>query len=249
MRPYLFLDAGSTLVFPDHRPIRQVLLDHGYDVSTQQIERGFAEAVHDYDRRLAHGISNWNAGSFFGWSLQRAGVLEQDVEVMVRRLEAKDATHSLWAFTYPWVGDALALLHASGYRMSVISNADGRAKQALSELGLAPYLEAVFDSHLVGFAKPDPCLFEHAMSELKLQPADCLHVGDMYYMDVLGANRAGIAAIQVDRHGLYRGWPGVRITTIACLRELLAHRPDLSSEEFFPLRERGSPRWLTAPPP
>ena len=61
-------------------------------------------------------------------------------------------------------------------------------------------------------------------------------MGDVYYVDVLGANQVGMAALHLDRYGLYEGWPGYRIPTIAALPDFLAQNPDLRDEGFFPLR-------------
>jgi putative hydrolase of the HAD superfamily len=100
---------------------------------------------------------------------------------------------------------------------------------------LRRYFDKVFDSHLVGYAKPDVRLFQHALAALGLRPAECLFVGDVYYVDVLGANRAGIAAIHLDPYGLYGGWAGYRVPNIAALPDLMAQHPDLTEEGFFPL--------------
>jgi FMN phosphatase YigB (HAD superfamily) len=135
------------------------------------------------------------------------------------------------------VRDALHCLLRQGFRMSVVSNADGRVRRQLEQLGLAKYIEQVFDSRLVGYEKPDVRLFQHTLGVLGLQPEDCLYVGDVYYIDVLGANRAGIAAVHVDAYGLYADWAGCHIRDLAALPDLLTQAGlDLSSELFFPLR-------------
>jgi putative hydrolase of the HAD superfamily len=151
-------------------------------------------------------------------------------------LQQQDAQRSLWSYPYPWVYETLDGLTEQGYRMSVISNADGRVRAGFEALGLAHYFEDIFDSHIVGYAKPDARLFEHAMKAVGARAAECLYVGDLYYVDVLGANRSGMAAVHVDRYGLYDGLPGVRIPTVASLPEFLASAPDLSSGDLFPLR-------------
>ena len=239
MQPYLLLDAGWTLLFPDHRVIRQVALKHGYDIPEERLRHVSAQLIRHYDELLKTGRDTWNMPTFFESVLERVGVDQQHVPPIARQLEIKHAENSLWAFTYPWVREALARLAARGHRMSVISNADGRVEQGMTELGLAHHFEAIFDSYVVGCAKPDPRLFEHAMSELGLEPAECLYVGDVYFIDVLGANRAGIAAIHLDPYGLYDGWPGVHIPSIAALPDFLARDLDLRSETFFPLHQEG----------
>jgi len=236
---YLFIDAGWTLVFPDCDLICNILRDHGYPIAEERLERTMAEVIYDHDELLGSGRRDWNTKGFFEWVLERAGVLAQHVSPIAGRLETLNAERSIWSTTRAWVRDALVRLDALGQRMSVISNADGRVAQELTQLGLAPFFEAVFDSHVVGFAKPDVRVFQHAMRELGLQPEDCVYVGDMYFIDVLGANRAGMASVQVDRYGLYDTWPGVRIPTVASLPDLLTGDQNWRSDAFFPLRAEG----------
>jgi putative hydrolase of the HAD superfamily len=239
VRPYLLIDAGWTLVFPDCGLIGQILLEHGHSVAEERLERVLAQVVHEYDESLARGSRAWSDRSFFEEALGRAGVKAEHLSAIASQLEALNAGRSLWAKTYTWVRDALARLDAQGYRMSVISNADGRVAQEFAYLGLDVHFEAIFDSHVVGYAKPDARLFLHAIGELGLEPEGCIYVGDMYYIDMLGANRAGIAGVQVDPYGLCAGWPGMRIPTVASLPDFLTPGLDWRSEAFFPLLNQG----------
>ncbi len=238
VRPYLLIDAGGTLVFPDCGLIRQVLVDRGHSVTEERLERALARVVFEYDESLASGHRRWDSRGFFEDVLKRAGVKAQHLSPLAARLETLNAERSLWGSTFTWVRDALARLDARGYGMSVVSNADGRVVQEFARLDLDVHFEAIFDSHVVGYAKPDARLFEHALNQLGLEPEDCIYVGDMYYIDVLGANRAGIAGVQVDRFGLYSHLPGMRIATVAALPDFLTTDLDWHSEVFFPLRDR-----------
>jgi len=168
--------------------------------------------------------------------LERAGVRESDVPALARELERRDAQKSLWSMAPAWVYEALSQLAADGYRMSVISNADGRVRQGFEALGLAGFFEHIFDSHVVGYAKPDCRLFEHAMAVAGASREESLYVGDLYWVDVLGANRAGLAAVHLDPFGWYASLPGLHIPSVAELPSLLRQHPDWSGDDFFPLR-------------
>jgi putative hydrolase of the HAD superfamily len=71
-------------------------------------------------------------------------------------------------------------------------------EQGLIEAGLRPYFDVVIDSTLVGFAKPDPRIFGHALAVSGADPSHVLHVGDMYHADVVGARQAGLHALLLD---------------------------------------------------
>jgi putative hydrolase of the HAD superfamily len=225
------------LVFPDHSFLRQAALCRGYDLALPRWERVACEFGQFYDEAIRSGQDHWGVDYFVAWMLERLGVAEEDISPLAAEALASDRERSLWRYVYPWLRGTLQRLASRGYRMSVISNADGRVKQGFQELGLAGYFEEIFDSHLVGYQKPDRRLFQHAMGAFGLQPSECLYVGDLYYVDVLGANRAGVAAIHLDPYGLYEDLPGVHIPSVAALPGFLEQGLDLRGEEFLPLRE------------
>ncbi len=58
----------------------------------------------------------------------------------------------------------------------------------------------------VGFGKPDPRVFEIAVSRLGVAKDDAVMVGDSLVCDIGGARRAGLRAIWIDlRRGARRG--------------------------------------------
>jgi FMN phosphatase YigB (HAD superfamily) len=53
------------------------------------------------------------------------------------------------------------------------------------------------DSGVLGIEKPDPRIFQAALQALRVAPEEALYVGDLYEVDVLGAQSAGIEAVLV----------------------------------------------------
>ena len=118
----------------------------------------------------------------------------------------------------PGASAALAALRARGFRVGVVSNADGRVAAMLEAVGLAPHLEMIVDSHFEGVEKPNPEIFRRAVARLRVQAARTLYVGDIFAIDVVGARAAGLAAVLIDETG---GYAGVDCPRIASLAELL----------------------------
>jgi HAD superfamily hydrolase (TIGR01549 family) len=104
---------------------------------------------------------------------------------------------NLWSERAEGAAEVLTTLRGRGYRTAVVSNADGRVRGLLEAAGLSPLLEFVVDSAEVGVEKPDPRIFHAATGRLGLPPAECAYVGDIYEIDVVGAERAGLSAILV----------------------------------------------------
>ncbi|MCB0825312.1 MAG: HAD-IA family hydrolase [Armatimonadetes bacterium] len=94
---------------------------------------------------------------------------------------------------------ALEKLNSMGIPLCVISNWDISLFRALEMHNLAKHFEFALASHVEGFEKPDPRLFQHASDKLGLEPREILHIGDNPRDDVAGARDFGMKALLLDR--------------------------------------------------
>lgn len=106
--------------------------------------------------------------------------------------------------------DAVAALPRLAARFRLASLSNGNAD--LVRIGLAHHFERSLSARDAGVMKPDAAIFAQLCSLLALPPHAIAHVGDDPELDVLGAQRAGLFAIWLNRDG--RDWP-------------LPQRPDL----------------------
>ena len=88
---------------------------------------------------------------------------------------------------------------AGRYRLGVVSNFYGNLSAVCSEAGLAPLLSVAIDSAAIGVEKPDPRIFEAALSALGVPSSEALFVGDSPARDMAGARGVGM------RHVLLAG--------------------------------------------
>lgn len=126
---------------------------------------------------------------------------------------------------YPDVIPTLRWLRNRGYRLAVVSNFDSRLRDILCSLKLNQFFERVHFSTAIGFAKPDPRIFEAVLGLHRLPATAVWHVGDSVRDDVEGASAAGITPIWLDRSGTSIN--NDRLTRIAALGDL----QDLLSKE------------------
>jgi putative hydrolase of the HAD superfamily len=120
---------------------------------------------------------------------------------------------------FPEAVAVLTELRASGHRLAVVSNWDVSLLEVLEATGLAPLVDAVAISALLGASKPDPLPFQHALEQLGAAPGEAVHVGDTYAEDVVGARAAGVRPVLVDRDGV---GGHADVTVVSDLRGLLA---------------------------
>jgi putative hydrolase of the HAD superfamily len=203
----VFLDAGNTLVGLDYEAIAGRLRAEGHAVDVPAVRAAEARARVRLDPHLAARRSTEGADVFtryVGYVLAELGIeWGDDSQRLVEDLRAVNPPFGLWSVRLPEAPGALAALQGLGLRLAVVSNSNGMVARLLEELDLARWLDTVVDSGVVGFEKPDPRIFHHAAAALGVEPAEAIHVGDFYSVDVLGARAAGARAILLDPIGAW----------------------------------------------
>ncbi|MGE0799948.1 MAG: HAD family hydrolase [Lautropia sp.] len=84
------------------------------------------------------------------------------------------------------------------YRLAIITN--GNAD--VDRIGIADCFDANITAHRLGVGKPDSAIFHAACTELGVDPARTLHIGDDLQLDIAGARNAGLHAAWVRRPDL-----------------------------------------------
>ena len=118
-----------------------------------------------------------------------------------------------------------ACLHDRGIPLGVVSNASGQIADTLCRGGICQVgdgagviVRCVVDSHLVGVAKPDPAIFEHAAREFGgIERSRIVYVGDSVTIDVAAATAAGLRPVLLDPFDDHVGAPFERIHVIGDL--------------------------------
>lgn len=64
---------------------------------------------------------------------------------------------------------------------------------------IGPYFDHIVISGAFGKGKPDPSIFEHALTKFDLDAEEALMVGDNLLTDITGAEKAGIRSVWVNR--------------------------------------------------
>lgn len=226
----IFLDVGNTLISMDYTWIRDELARRGIDARTDEVHRAEAAARPAISRALGETGSTEGKSTFTLYLetlLQNLGLPDPEkplVDELVSVLKAA-GPERLWSRVLPGVPEALKQLKELGLRLAVVSNSDGSVERVLAIRGLRPLLDAVFDSTLVGFEKPDPRFFRHALRETGASPETTLHVGDLYAADVEGGRAAGLHTALVDPFGDWQDADCPRFTDLSALaREAAAAR-------------------------
>lgn len=94
---------------------------------------------------------------------------------------------------YPHVLESLQLLRQKGYRLWLLSNAQEMfTRYELNHLGITDVFDAIYISSQFGYRKPDVRFFRALLEEHRLNPKDCLMIGNDRETDIAGAKAAGL---------------------------------------------------------
>ncbi len=110
------------------------------------------------------------------------------------------------------------------FRLGLLSDSqEVYIKPELQFVSLDSFFDSVVISSQYGYRKPDPRLFQQALKEMGLRTSDnVLYIGDNWGRDIVGASKAGIQPVWIQRNGEQVNVPHDQsIPVISDLRELL----------------------------
>lgn len=217
----ILFDAGGIFVLPDPTVLGPLLAYFGGDPSVEAHRRAHYAAM---AAKSAAGTGEAFWDEYNHTYVATIGVHTHEVHEAAAALGATRTAH-LWRWPIPESVAALRALHAAGMPVGVVSNASGQIEGVLRRSGVCQVGEGpgtpvrvVIDSHVVGVAKPDPAIFDHALPHFEgIARQRIAYVGDSVTMDIGGARAAGLHPILLDPHHDHPGADFERITSLGDL--------------------------------
>ena len=157
--------------------------------------------------------------------VKELGVREHVEQVTWELLQSE---HSLFAANAATLYDdtvpTLKYLQNAGFKLAIVSNWDTPLDPLTERLGIADYFDAIIASHdvRVRSEKPEPHIFNYALTAVGVSAEEAVHVGDTYAADIVGAENVGIRPILLDRDGTQADRWEETIQSLSELQELLA---------------------------
>ena len=226
----VFFDLYHTLVRyepPQEELEAKVLKDFGIDVSPEVLRRPFIKADEFIYQEIAHRPLSQRSqeekmalyAQYQRTVLKEAGI--EASEKLVLGLLGKMQQFKMKLVLFDDVAPALNDLKGKGLILGLISNVEQDMTATFNELGLPSWLDIVVTSTDAGFNKPQPEIFQEALRRAGVQPSEAVYVGDQYQVDVIGANRAGMKGVLLDRHGYFKTTDCPRIRSLKEVSEYL----------------------------
>jgi len=211
----IIFDVGGTLLgFHEREPFREFLAGVGLpasDEDARNVHRRFVSVVMAA-RDSAEGLGA-NERPLYGWWRDIFTKVWPDrpdlAEEMYRSFRANRFDRA-----FADVVPALEALRGMGMPMGILSNFGTGLEELLRDRGLRDYFDFVVVSAVVGVAKPDPAIFDHAAAAAGQPRSRLLYVGDHFGDDVAGARAAGLDVVLIDRADRHGDKPCPRIHSL-----------------------------------
>ena len=222
-------DVGETLVHPAPsfaELFASIVREAGHErdadavlEATAAVRRGFSEASRDGDL----------------WTLTAESSRAFWLRVYERMLEALDLPSAdglreqlYTGFTdlanyalFDDVPEALDRLAAEGVTLGIVSNFEAWLDDLLARLGVRDRFQVRVISGLEGLEKPDPRIYGLALERAGVVAEATAFVGDNPEFDIAPPASLGMFPVLIDRRERHSEHPGVRITDLRDLADVL----------------------------
>ena len=201
----VFLDAGGVFIYPNWWRVSDALAKYGVRIAPEALKAADPHARRELDDLKVIGATTDASRGwlFFDLILKHAGVTPSDgTAAALAELHTYHTASNLWEYVPDDVPSALEALRRRGLRIVVVSNANGTLRAHLDRLNMTSRFDVVLDSADEGVEKPDPRFFEIALQKSGATRETTIHVGDLYYVDVMGARSAGLRGVLLDEADL-----------------------------------------------
>lgn len=201
----IFFDLGWTLVYPPSgdweftQPAQKLFNWEVYQslpkertAAVRKEANDYLEAHHhistleeEYDRMLQYF-------TIVAQKLPELGATRQDIEATALE-KVYQSQH-----TYNLMEDAIPTLEAlkSRCKLGIISDTWPSIVPVLERFGILPYFDAITYSFQLGCFKPNPRMFQDALSKMGLPAQECVFIDDVA-RNLEGAAKVGIQPVQI----------------------------------------------------
>ena len=224
----VIFDLGGTLV-------QSVPLE-GQQRSLAQIASVLSVPADDFGRLWLETTSERRTGVFqsnennIEHICNELGVPQKGNQIRVAAQIVADLTAHMMENIREDTTAVLSRLKSKGYKLGLISDCNPEVPLLWETSPLAPLFDAAVFSCSAGMQKPDARIYQLAADQLRIEPTDCIYIGDGGSRELSGASQVGMYPVLIrvsveESNNPYRlnseEWNGPAISSLTELLELV----------------------------
>jgi putative hydrolase of the HAD superfamily len=212
-RPFdaLFFDLGNTLIYFDgewsevllraSKKLWQSLQKAGLELNQNTFYQEFFKRLQDYYVERETDCTELTTSYLLQKILAEKGHPDVPESIIRPALAAMYSVSQEHWHVEKDTKSVLRELKRQGYKLGIISNAadDDDIQKLVDKAEIRPFFDLIISSAAMGIRKPDPKIFEWALSNLSVDPSQAAMIGDTLEADVLGARNANLFSIFLTR--------------------------------------------------
>lgn len=175
-----------------YNTLSRYLSYHGVDVAPEKLKEAYFTEIQQILRVSTQQYPEVDVFSVFFTIMHRYGTKKYSRTIIIDTAKLFRALTRRSFSLFPNVREVLASL-SQEYKTALISDAQWTFTfSEMAQLDIVKFFGIKVLSSIYGFKKPDTRLFQLAADKLKVDPADCIYVGDNPRKDLVGAKMAGM---------------------------------------------------------
>ena len=215
----VLFDLGNTLIYQEpYEAFQRILKANGINKSLRAIREAFERGNREFEAERNMVTSPRDFYARWNMMILKHLGITQSLDRLAAEIDRQWFDFSK-SHLYPEVKKSLNKLRKMGLRLGLVTGGyELDLERILPEVGLQGFFDVQVGADTVGKRKPHPEAFAFALKQLGVEPKEAVFVGDIYEIDYLGAQNAGMAPVLIRRDGA--SMSGVR--TIRTLDDIFA---------------------------
>jgi len=203
---YILWDFDGTLAYRDGKwsgALYSILLNNGIiDITIDAIKpyltKGFTWHNTEKSNKELFGNKTWweYYEDYFSNIFIELGIQKNISEKISKGIKKEYMDITKWHI-YDDTVKTLERLINKNYINIILSNHIPELEEIVKGLGIDKYFLKIYSSGNIGYEKPNSEIYKYVINDAKINPNDCIMIGDSYSSDIQGGTKMGIKSILV----------------------------------------------------
>ncbi|HWY79250.1 MAG TPA: HAD family hydrolase [Candidatus Sulfotelmatobacter sp.] len=184
------------------------LIQNGFNLSYQQFEQVFKDSYNKFDKRSQQTRKEFHMYEFMEYLLKQKLHANVDKNVIQTFTKYYFDEWNKEVHYYPFIQLFISQL-SKKYKLGIVTNTHFAELAAihLERMHIKDYFSVVITSVAFGKRKPHKEIFLHALKRINSIASETIFIGDNYFDDYIGSQKALLQSVLLDKENIYPNVP------------------------------------------